>query len=248
MDIIQVGFLAFVTAVATSLGVIPLLFLRDKQSRVFHGYGVAVAGGLMLAASVGLIYEGLNYGSFQALFGALVGVVFITWGHEWLEKRSHKVSVGNLVGADAVKAVTIIGILTIHSFAEGIGIGVAYGDGLAFGLFITIALAIHNIPEGLAVALSLIPKGVSAGKSAWYAFLTSLPQPLVAIPAFVFVTFFTPFLPYGLGFAAGAMIWLVFVELIPESIEAIGDDKMGLIVTISFLVMLAIQVVLAGLV
>ena len=154
MDILQVGLFALITAVATSLGVIPLLFLKNKKSKLFQGYGNAVAGGLMLAASIGLIYEGFNYGASATIIGSLIGLAFITYGHKWLEKHSDKISVGNLVGADAVKAVTIIGILTIHSFAEGVGIGVAYGDTLAFGLFVTIALAIHNIPEGLAVSLS----------------------------------------------------------------------------------------------
>jgi zinc transporter ZupT len=248
MEIINVGLFALITAIATSIGVLPILFLKDRQSKKFQGYGVAIAGGLMLAASVGLAYEGFAYGSWQTLTGAIIGLVFITLGHRWLEKRSDQVSVGNLVGADAVRAVTIIGILTIHSFAEGVGIGVAFGDGLAFGLFITIALAIHNIPEGLAVGLSLMPKGVSAGKSAWYAFLTSLPQPLVAIPAFIFVTLFLPLLPFGLGFAAGAMIWLVFAELIPESLDDIGADAMAVAATLSFILMIGFQILLTSLI
>ena len=110
------------------------------------------------------------------------------------------------------------------------------------GLFITAAIAIHNIPEGLAVALVMVPKGNKAWKAALWNIFSSLPQPLIAVPAFLFVLFFAPLLPVGLGLAAGAMIWMVFAELIPDAYEGgASGAAIGIAVTLAFAALLAFQ-------
>ena len=126
---------------------------------------------------------------------------------------------GRLAGADAMKALVIVAVMTVHSAAEGVGVGVSYGGGERLGLLITIAIAVHNIPEGLAISLVLVPRGATVAAAAGWSIFSSLPQPLIAPLAFLFVETFTPFLPAGLGFAAGAMIWMVFSELLPEAIH-----------------------------
>jgi zinc transporter ZupT len=124
---------------------------------------------------------------------------------------------GALRSADATKAILIIAVMTLHSFSEGVGVGVSYGGGAELGVFITIAIAIHNIPEGLAISLVLVPRGASVASAAWWSVFSSLPQPLIAPFAYIFVEQFRPFLAVGLGFAAGAMAWLVFAELLPDA-------------------------------
>lgn len=176
----------------------------------------------MLAASFGLVYEGVDYGLARTLAGALTGLAFIV----------------------LVRKLLIVGVMTMHSFTEGVGVGVSFGGGIGLGLFITLAIAVHNIPEGLAISLVLVPRGVSWSRAALWSVFSSLPQPLMAVPAFVFVETFKPLLPYGLGFAAGAMIWMVFSELLPDALEEDSGNLVAVIVALSILAMVAFQVLI----
>lgn len=93
------------------------------------------------------------------------------------------------------------------------------------GVLVSLAIGLHNIPEGLAVATVLVSRGVGAKKAAWWALFTALPQPLLAVPSFMFVDTFTFLLPLALGFAAGCMTWIVFAELIPDALAAAPHGK-----------------------
>jgi ZIP family zinc transporter len=137
-----------------------------------------------------------------------------------------------------------VAVMTGHSFSEGVGIGVSFGGGAALGIFITIAIAIHNIPEGLAISLVLVPRGVRVRAAAGWSVFSSLPQPLVAAPAFLFVEAFRPFLPVGLGFAAGAMTWLVLAELVPDARKELGVRGLVPWLAVSFAGMSLLQLAL----
>ncbi len=207
----------------SGFGALPFLFVRDINER-WLGIGNALAAGLMLGASIGLLLEGAaleNVGQpvLRLAIGVALGVGLVVIARRLLSNRDDEFHIGQLDGADAMQMLLIVGIMTVHSFAEGIGVGVSYGDGNSFGALISIAIAIHNIPEGLAISLVLIPRGTSVAKAAGWSVFSSLPQPLMAVPAFLFVLVFRPFLPVGLGLAAGAMIWMVFNELLPEALE-----------------------------
>jgi len=134
--------------------------------------------------------------------------------------------------ADFKKLVLILGVLTVHSFPEGIAVGVSFADlGLEGGIellgvsvpllavFMTGAISIHNIPEGTAISIPLRAMGVSNWRMVWWAIFSSLPQPIGAVIAYAFVRVARELLPYGFGFAAGAMIYLVFTEFLPEALE-----------------------------
>lgn len=241
---LSVFYYALITAVATGLGALPFAFVRSFP-RNWLGIGNALAAGLMLAASFGLIYEGIGESLLRTSLGVLVGLVFIVWSHRFLE-RYEDVGIGSLNGLDARKALLIVGVMTLHSFAEGVGVGVSFGGGVAFGLFVTIAIAVHNIPEGLAISLVLVPRGVPWWKAGLWSIFSSLPQPLMAVPAYLFVEWFRPILPAGLGFAAGAMIWMAFSELIPDALEDVEAGTVATSIVLASMAMVAFQVLLGG--
>jgi zinc transporter, ZIP family len=243
VGVATVFLLALLTAVATGLGALPFAFAKHPTRR-WLGASNAVAAGLMLAASFGLIYEGVNYGLFRTLAGALLGLGFIVAARRLLRQNEHPAVFAGMGGLDARKALLIVGVMTVHSFTEGVGIGVAFGGGEALGLFISLALAVHNIPEGLAISLVLVPRGVGWVRAAWWSIFSSLPQPLMAVPAFLFVEVFRELLPYGLGFAAGAMIWMVFSELVPDALEEASENLIAVVITLSIVAMVAFQVLI----
>ena len=150
--------------------------------------------------------------------------------------HDHPVDLEAFAEGDLKKLVLILGILTVHSFPEGVAVGVSFAElGLAGGvgvlglsvpllaIFMTIAISIHNIPEGTAIAIPMRAMGLSKWRMVGAAVFSSLPQPIGAVIAFAFVTWAESFLPFGFGFAAGAMIYLVLTEFIPEAL-ATGVD------------------------
>lgn len=227
------------TAVATGVGALPLLLVGHVHRR-WQGVGNALAAGMMLAASLGLAREGMVLDPWRLSLGVVLGLLAIR-GSRVLLDRFGAPDVGQLHGADAKKALLVVGVMTLHSFTEGVGVGVAFGGSDAFGGFISAAIAIHNVPEGLAVSLVLVPRGVSIGAAALWSIFTSLPQPLMAVPSYLFVKLFAPLLPIGLGLAAGAMLWMVAAEMLPEAREDLPLPTVAGLVLLALVLMLIVQ-------
>jgi len=245
-NVVLVFVAGFITALATGLGAIPFFFFDDISTRwnvVLWGF----ASGIMVSASVfGLILEGAAVvdGTWVDTTlaigpGLVAGVVLVVVGHEVLEGA--EVHPQKYEEADFKKLVLILGILTVHSFPEGVAVGVSFAElGLAgvpaedtivlgtltlpvLAVFMTVAISIHNIPEGVAISIPLRSMQVSEWRMVWWAVFSSLPQPIGAAVAYYFVTLAKEFLPFGFGFAAGAMIYLVAREFVPEALD-VGRD------------------------
>lgn len=227
-----------ITALATGLGAVPFAFVRTISPRAVATSN-AIASGLMLGASFGLVAEATTFGQWQTIVGATLGVGFILLVQRFL--GGHDIAFGNVRGVDARRMVLIVLVMTVHSFAEGVAIGVSFGGGASLAAVITIAIAVHNVPEGLAISAVLRPKGVSLPGCAAWGILSSLPQPVMAVPAFLLVESFRPALPYGIGFAAGAMMFMVLVELLPKAYEGAPRPAVALVVSLTLVGMVLFQ-------
>lgn len=226
------------TALATGLGALPFAFVgRVSENTVARAN--AVASGLMLGASFGLVAEATQYGSWQTVLGAVCGVLFVLATQVVL--RGHDIEFGRVRGAGAQRMFLMLIVMTVHSFAEGVAVGVSFGGGMTLAAVIVAAIAVHNIPEGLAISAVLRPRGTSVAACAGWSIVSSLPQPLMAVPAFLLVEAFAPALPYGIGFAAGAMVFMVFVELLPEAYDQARRPSVALLVSITMLGMMLFQ-------
>ncbi len=264
--LIQAVVAGVLASLACGLGVLPLLWKRLDPAR-HAGVGYAAAGGLMFAASVyNLIVPALQGGSSIAedgwalwnadgsgvgpvLIGVLVGALFLDLTGRIIESKGLGETFGpNMGGATGL---LIFLAMCVHSIPEGVAVGVGYVAGETeyahnpnLGNYIALAIAIHNIPEGLAVAIPLRSAGVSLWRCFWLAVLTSVPQPIAAVPAVLAAWFFEPLMPGLMGFAAGAMMFLVVKELIPEALERIGATRLAWAFLLGFSGMVLVQVLL----
>jgi len=240
-DAALVFLFAMATAVATGLGALPFLFAKTVSDRLVS-YSNAIAAGLMLGASFGLVAEGTGHGRLQTLGGALFGVVFILVAQRMLGDRDEEELVfGAVTGESARPMILMMIVMTVHSFSEGVAVGVSFGGGVTLATLITVAIAVHTIPEGVAITAVLRPRGVSVVKCAGWSVVSSLPQPLMAVPAFLFVEAFRPALPWGLGFAAGAMVFMVLVELPPEAFHPGRRADVATLASVAILAMVVFQ-------
>jgi ZIP family zinc transporter len=250
-DSVLAGILA---SFACGLGVFPLL-IRSINLKKHIGVGYSFAGGLMFSASVyNLLLPALTIGRDQAvqlipiiqiLGGIMLGCWFLWFVESHLTKERLESAFFKSMGGKTTVLVFIA--MFFHSIPEGVAVGVGFSSGAhhehlrEMGIFIAIAIAIHNIPEGLAVALPMRSDGASINKCFWMAVLTSLPQPIASIPASLAVWFFEPLMLPMFGFAAGAMMYLVIQELIPDSLETVTPTVLSWSFMAGFSLMLVVQ-------
>jgi ZIP family zinc transporter len=236
--VVQVFLYGTITALATGLGAIPFAFVRTVSARTI-AYSNAIASGLMLGACFGLVAEGTRYGSAQTVGGGLIGVLLIIVAQRLL--RGRNISFGTATAEGSHRMLLMVLVMTVHSFSEGVAIGSSFAGGLSLAALVTAAIAVHNVPEGLAISAVLRPRGASLAACAGWSIFSSLPQPFMAVPAFLFVDTFAPALPYGIGFAAGAMLFMVFVELLPEAYEQAPRPAVSLLTSLALIAMLLLQ-------
>tara|TARA_B100001996_G_scaffold382605_1_gene374899 strand:- start:1358 stop:2173 length:816 start_codon:yes stop_codon:yes gene_type:complete len=209
------------------------VFLFKSMNRAFLDGMLGFTGGVMVAASFwSLLAPAIQMSSGEGFvkvmpvaIGFSLGAMFI-FGLDKLMPHLHI----NFKESEGIKTpwrrTTLLALaITLHNIPEGLAIGVLFG-GVAAGIpeasitgavVLALGIGIQNFPEGIAIAMPLRRLGLSKFKSFWYGQLSAIVEPIAALIGAIAVSFFTPILPYALAFAAGAMIFVVVEEVIPES-------------------------------
>lgn len=229
MNLVLLGFLGSLAAgLMTTVGALPVLFGRAPSERTRDTL-LGFAAGVMLAASFfSLIVPSLEiserlYGdgvapAAIAVGGILLGVLAVAVLNRVLP-HEHFVQGREGPAAASLRKVWLFVIaITIHNLPEGLAVGVGFGSGdTANGTALAIGIGLQNAPEGLAVAVALMGEGYSRGRAFAIAALTGLIEPVGGLIGAAAVSVSEPILPWGLTFAAGAMLYVISHEIIPET-------------------------------
>ena len=253
--LIGTGVLAsFLAGQATTVGALPVFFMRSISSRTQNAF-LGFAAGVMLAASFfSLIIPGLEaagdlHGGSKAVASLIIGsAILLGAGTLHVVNRvaphEHFIS-GPMAGAERSRLSRIwlfVIAISLHNFPEGLAVGVSFGspDHTA-GLATAFGIGLQNVPEGLAVALSLAGVGYSRRFSFAVAVLTGLIEPFGGLLGISAIAAASELLPWGLGFAGGAMLWVVSSEIIPETHREQQEGVATFALMIGLVVMLSLD-------
>ncbi|MEO2209585.1 ZIP family metal transporter [Paenibacillus amylolyticus] len=223
---------SFISAMSTGLGAVPILFMR-KISHRLRDILLAYAAGIMTSASVyNLIPEALGQSNlFVLAFGIMLGSLVLLI----LEMKIPHVDLENpekMPFKIETKAFMIIAAITMHNLPEGLSVGVSYASSDEnLGNLIAFSIGLQNAPEGFLVALFLVNQNIGRFKALGIATLTGAVEIITAMIGYTLSSLVAGLVPYGLAFAAGAMMFIVYKELIPES----HGDGNARVATMSFL-------------
>jgi len=243
----------------TALGASFVFFFKNMNRVVLDGM-LGFTGGVMVAASFwSLLAPAIEMTAGEgfikvipASVGFFLGALFI-FGLDKVLPHLHI----NFQESEGVKSpwqrtTLLVLAITLHNIPEGLAVGVLFGGvaagipeaSIAGALTLAIGIGIQNFPEGIAVSMPLRRMGMSRRKSFMYGQASALVEPVAGVLGAVAVTFFTPLLPYALAFAAGAMIFVVVEEVIPETQQDNNTDIATLGFIGGFIVMMMLDVAL----
>ena len=250
ISLITLGIIASLLAgLATGVGALPAFFFKNVSDKILNTMLGGAAGVMLAATSFSLIVPGIEYGDqicpgygvYIVVFGMLFGAVFLDRIDKWLP-HEHFV-MGHEGPSSALKRIWLFIIaITIHNFPEGLAVGVGFGTGdIRAGTSLAVGIGLQNMPEGLAVAMPLIGLGYARWRAVGIATLTGLVEPIGGFLGVAAVTYFHPILPFGLAFAAGAMLFVISDEIIPET-HSKGKSRLATFgVMIGFVLMMAMD-------
>ncbi|MFQ6015646.1 MAG: ZIP family metal transporter [Anaerolineae bacterium] len=239
-NLILLGFLATLgTGLATGVGALPVLFTSNVSDRVLDGM-LGFAAGVMLAATAfSLLVPAMELGGvWVTIVGLITGAVFLSLMDRFTP-HIHFISGAEGPSTALRRIWLLILAITLHNFPEGLAVGVGFGSGnIEAAIVLGIAIALQNMPEGLAVALPLVREKYSRLRALWYATLSGMAEPIAGLIGVAAVQIARPFLPFALAFAAGAMLFVVSDEIIPET-HTRGYEREGTFgVIIGFAIMM----------
>ena len=236
----------------TSLGSMLVFFLKKDMNESFRKLTVGFAAGVMIAASVwSLILPSVEMAQQQgriswlpATMGLILGVVFLIIINKMAERIEKK--------KNGKKLNMLLFSVTLHNIPEGMAVGVCYagflagnaGIGLMEAMLLAIGIAIQNVPEGAIISMPLKMEGMSKKKAFLYGTLSGIVEPIGAAITMLLINVVVPILPYLLSFAAGAMIYVVVEELVPEMHSGKKSALGAIGVTIGFTIMMVLDIAL----
>ncbi|HEX3034449.1 MAG TPA: ZIP family metal transporter [Thermodesulfobacteriota bacterium] len=243
----------------TALGAAIVFVAKDISRKVFDGM-LGFASGVMIAASIwSLLIPAIEMSKgrevpewFPAVTGFFLGGIFI-WGIDKVLPHLHvgfSVEESEGIKTSWQRSILLILAITLHNIPEGLAVGVSFGaaaSGLPFAtlsaaIALAVGIGIQNFPEGVAVAMPLRGEGIGRLKCFWYGQLSAIVEPVAAVIGVGAVILVKPILPYALSFAAGAMIFVVIEELVPESQRGDNTDLATLGTLLGFAVMMTLDV------
>ena len=243
----------------TSLGAAMVFFLKGEISRRLQRILTGFAAGVMVAASFWSLLEpalesseSMGRLSFvPAAVGFLIGIGFLLV-LDMVTPHMHMNKEGEGPRSGLKRTTKLILAVTLYNIPEGMAVGVVYANIIAGGslistagaLALAIGIAVQNFPEGAIVSMPLRGEGMSKGKTFWYGVLSGAVEPVAAVITIFAFSMVSAALPYMLAFAAGAMIYVVVEELIPEMSEG-GHSNLGTIAfSFGFVLMMILDVAL----
>jgi ZIP family zinc transporter len=250
MSLVATGLIASLLAgLATGVGALPALFFKNVPDRLMSTLLGGAAGVMLAATSFSLIVPGIEHGNLLwpgygvyvvaiSLFGGAICLDLV----DRLLPHEHFI-LGHEGPSSKMKKIWLFIIaITIHNFPEGLAVGVGFGSGdIANGTSLAIGIGLQNMPEGLAVALPLLGLGYSRLKAIGIATLTGLVEPVGGLLGVAAVSIFHPVLPIGLAFAAGAMLFVISDEIIPET-HAKGRSRLATFgIIVGFIIMMTLD-------
>lgn len=245
MNLILIGSLASLLAgLATGIGALLIFFVHDVTD-TFLDTSLGFAAGVMLAAtSFSLIVPAIEIGGiWKTVAGIILGTVFIIYAEKFTP-HWHLVMGDKGPSTHLSKLWLFILAITIHNFPEGIAVGVGFGSGdMRSGVILAIGIGLQNIPEGLAVAFPLLREKSTRWKAFLIALLTGLVEPIGGFLASSLISLGQFLLPYGLAFAAGAMLFVISEEIIPETHSRGNDREATIGLIMGFIIMMILDTI-----
>jgi ZIP family zinc transporter len=231
-----------------------VVFIFKKVNKNIMDTLLAISAGIMLAASFFSLLEPAiamdNSSWFTIFLGFFIGGVFLYVGDQLLDLLSNRKI--NNSGFSFKKCAMLFTSITLHNIPEGLVIGVAFGavayntdsTSLISALTLTLGIALQNFPEGSAISLPLRREGLSRWKSFVFAVLSGIVEPIFSVIGIILIMKIKIILPFILSFAAGAMIFVILMELIPESQYNQKKDLMALFTMLGFSIMMILEITL----